>query len=227
MTAKAQETPNAGPPSTALAKIGRQVGARLNAAPGVQKAGVEGIELFIQYDFFSPAECAQLIALIDADSEPSTLFLEGENNGFRTSYSCNLDRWDEFVLRIDARICTLTGIDPDNGETLQGQRYRVGEQFQPHHDFFHIDQPYWPEMEETGGQRSWTVMIYLNEPEAGGETGFPALGIAVSPRAGMLMAWNNMGPDGAPNLQTLHAGQPVTAGTKYIVTKWFRERSWL
>lgn len=217
----------AGPASLALARLGADVGARLDAAPGVQRVDIEDIALFVQYDFLSPAECARLMAMIDADSQPSDLFSEGDDNGFRTSYSCNLDRWDEFVLTIDTRICTLLGIPPENGETLQGQRYRVGEEFKPHHDFFHVDQPYWPEMEATGGQRSWTVMIYLNEPEAGGETGFPAISIAVSPRAGMLLAWNNMRADGAPNMNTLHTGQSVSAGTKYIVTKWFRERSWL
>jgi prolyl 4-hydroxylase len=31
---------------------------------------------------------------------------------------------------------------------------------------------------------------------------------------------------GAPNDLTLHEGCPVTTGTKYIVTKWFRERFW-
>jgi prolyl 4-hydroxylase len=30
--------------------------------------------------------------------------------------------------------------------------------------------------------------------------------------------------DGSPNPWTQHSGQPVEAGTKYIVTKWFRER---
>jgi prolyl 4-hydroxylase len=52
-------------------------------------------------------------------------------------------------------------------------------------------------------------------------------GIAVSPRKGMLLAWNNMGADGAPNMDSIHAGLPVTAGVKHIVTKWFRERPWV
>ena len=51
---------------------------------------------------------------------------------------------------------------------------------------------------------------------------------AVTPtRQGLLLAWNNMNPDGTPNTATLHEGTAVVEGTKYIVTKWFRERSWL
>ena len=52
-------------------------------------------------------------------------------------------------------------------------------------------------------------------------------GIRVAPKPGLLLAWNNMKPDGAANPGTLHEGMPVVAGTKYIVTKWFREGSWL
>ena len=33
--------------------------------------------------------------------------------------------------------------------------------------------------------------------------------------------------DGAPNPYSLHAARPVAQGTKYVVTKWFRERTWV
>ena len=69
-------------------------------------------------------------------------------------------------------------------------------------------------------------MVYLNEPEAGGGTRFPRLGIEVQPRAGMVVIWNNMQLDGRPNIDSLHEGRPVEAGVKYVVTKWFRERIW-
>lgn len=216
-----------GPPSQALAVIGEAVAARLAATPAVQKLPVDHIDLYVYPDFLDAAECAALIALIDADSQPSALFYDGADGEFRTSHSCNLDRWDDTVLAIDAKICALLGIDARYGETLQGQRYAQGQQFKAHHDFFHIDQPYWPEMEAHGGQRSWTAMIYFNQPQKGGETRFPEQEISISPRPGLLLAWNNMGADGAPNPYSAHAGLPVTAGTKYIVSKWFRERPWI
>jgi len=31
-------------------------------------------------------------------------------------------------------------------------------------------------------------------------------------------------PDGTPNPATLHQGMKVRRGTKYVLTKWFRER---
>jgi len=39
--------------------------------------------------------------------------------------------------------------------------------------------------------------------------------------------WNNADEDGLPNLRTLHAGNPVTRGVKYIITKWYRARPWI
>ena len=69
-------------------------------------------------------------------------------------------------------------------------------------------------------------MAYLNEPERGGATAFPQLEYQVEPRRGMLLMWNNMRPDGTPNIDTLHAGRPVEKGTKYIITKWFRLNPW-
>ena len=70
-------------------------------------------------------------------------------------------------------------------------------------------------------------MIYLNDVEEGGATWFPLAGLRVNPKRGLLLAWNNMNPDGSPNDKTLHEGVAVMKGTKYIVTKWFREGNWI
>jgi prolyl 4-hydroxylase len=51
-------------------------------------------------------------------------------------------------------------------------------------------------------------------------------GLMVTPRAGMLLAWNNANAEGKLNRNTLHASLPVTGGVKNIVTKWYRERFW-
>lgn len=127
---------------------------------------------------------------------------------------------------IEDKLTSLIGIDPAHGETIQGQRYAVGQQFKPHHDFFYPDQPYWEEQNASGGQRTWTAMIFLNQPEAGGQTCFEKAGVRVTPRAGNLLAWNNLDDAGDPNDISLHQGMPVQAGTKYIITKWYRERPW-
>ena len=156
-----------------------------------------------------------------------TLLSDNGSPNFRTSDSCDMDRYSDLVRPIDESIAALLGVPPENGETMQGQRYAPGQQFRAHHDYFHEGESYWPRMRESGGQRTWTAMVYLNDVTGGGATWFPQAGLRVKPRRGLLLAWNNMMPDGRPNTATLHEGMPVVEGVKYIVTKWFREASWL
>lgn len=209
-----------------LAHLGKTVRKRLMKHERVEVIDSGLLELFIVQGFMTDRECTDLIALIDETSRPSTLYEGTETPGFRTSYSGDLSPFHPLVQIIEGRICGLMGVDKRLGETLQGQRYAVGQQFKPHQDYFHVNQGYWERERHRGGQRSWTAMIYLNEPEGGGETNFPSAGLCVSPRTAMLVMWNNMDQLGAPNELTLHEGCPVTAGTKYIVTKWFREHFW-
>ena len=206
--------------------IGRFVKDRLNRTAGVFQVPSDRIDLFVARDFLAADECAGLIAMIDAERIPSQLLSPSADPEFRTSESCNVDPEHPLVIRVEVKLASLLGIQPSLGETIQGQRYAVGQQFKAHHDFFHVDQPYWAAMERSGGQRTWTAMVFLNQPEAGGQTVFPQTGIALAPRAGNLVAWNNLDAEGRPNPDTLHRGSPVAAGAKYVVTKWYRERPW-
>ena len=206
---------------------GLTVGARLDATPAVTRYPVDAIQSYARADFLDGAQCAALIAMIDANRRPSTLLSDTSGTGFRTSDSCDMDRWSPAVQPIDESIAQLLGIDPVQAETMQGQRYAPGQQFRSHHDFFHEGESYWQKMKVAGGQRTWTAMVYLNDVEEGGATWFPRAGIRVVPRRGLLLAWNNMLADGSPNPATLHEGMAVVSGVKYIVTKWFREAAWV
>jgi prolyl 4-hydroxylase len=216
-----------GGPSPLRARIGREVSARLEANPEVRRAKTDAAQMYTYPDFLSDAECDALIQLIDASSRPSTLLAMSEDPEYRTSDSSDLCRWDATVGPIDQRIADLLGIPDENAETLQGQRYSVNQQFRAHCDYFHESSQYWEKMKETGGQRTWTAMAYLNEVPEGGATWFPRAGIRFKPKKRLLVIWNNMLPDGSPNYDTLHEGMRVIEGTKYIVTKWFREGAWL
>jgi prolyl 4-hydroxylase len=209
------------------ARIGAEVAAKLAATPNVQRVEMQTAQVYTMLDFLTPAQCRALIAMIDANRRPSTLMSDRAGPGFRTSESCDMDRWSPDVQPIDESIAALLGIHPDHGETMQGQRYAPGQQFKAHHDYFHEAESYWQRMKDAGGQRTWTAMIYLNEVPEGGATWFPQAGIRVAPRAGMLLAWNNMAANGEPNPMTVHEGMAVAEGVKYIVTKWFREDKWV
>jgi prolyl 4-hydroxylase len=216
-----------GGPSPLRARIGRDVAARLEAHPDVRRAKVETAQMYTYPGFLSDEECDLLMGMIDASARPSTLLAMSDDPEYRTSDSSDLYRWDETIYALDTRIAELLGIAPENAETMQGQRYSANQQFRAHCDYFHEHSQYWAKMQETGGQRTWTAMAYLNDVEEGGATWFPRAGIRFKPRRGMLVIWNNMCPDGTPNYDTLHEGMRVIEGTKYIITKWFREGAWI
>ncbi len=206
--------------------IGRWVKDRLLRNPTVFKIPSNDLDIFVARDFLTPAECQGLMQRIDVDRIPSSLLSPSADPEFRTSESCNMNPTDPLVRQIEQKIADLIGIQPEHGETIQGQRYAVGQQFKEHHDYFDPTQPYWADMERCGGQRTWTAMMFLNQPEGGGQTAFGRAGLKIAPRAGNLLAWNNLDSQGRPNPFSYHQGCPVTAGTKYVITKWFRERPW-
>lgn len=213
-------------PQEYRAAVGDHVRGRLLRLPGAFRLPVREADLFAVRDLLSPEECAGLIGLIDAGRYPSGILSDTPDPGFRTSESCNLDPAHPLVAAVEARINALLGIQAEHGETVQGQRYAVGQEFKPHHDFFYTDQGYYKAEAESGGQRTWTAMAFLNAPEEGGHTNFPKIDVKIAPRAGNLLVWNNMDSIGEPNLFTLHQGMPVIAGVKYVITKWYRERPW-
>jgi prolyl 4-hydroxylase len=209
-----------------LWEVGEAVRNTLKQRNGLFQIPATGLEIWVAKGFFPDEECEALIERIEADLKPSRLLAEDPDPEFRTSQTCNLSAADPVVALIEGRISSFLGIEPAFGETLQGQRYAIGQQFKPHHDFFYTDQPYWPSQEACGGQRTWTAMGFLNDVEAGGQTFFERAGVKITPKRGNLVIWNNLDLAGEPNTYSLHQGMPVEAGVKYIVTKWYRGRPW-
>jgi prolyl 4-hydroxylase len=209
-----------------LRQLGFKVRRKLSANTAVQRIAVDRAELWAVPRFLDSVECGRLISIIDAVARPS--IAEGDYaNAVRTSYSGDVDPRDPFVRTLQRRIDRLLGIDPAHGERIEGQRYEIGQQFSPHTDWFPPGSAIGDHERQFGGQRAFTAMAYLNPVESGGETDFPHLGIAIKPQPGTLLVWNNADEDGLPNPWTVHAGNPVTRGVKYVVTKWYRTRRWL
>ena len=208
------------------ARLGAWVKARLLRNPNAIKIDAEGLDLFIVRDVADPQLCHDLMRLIDSDLVPSGLLGPTDDKDFRTSKTSNPDPEGPLILQLEKRIHEVVGIQPELGEYVQGQRYEAGQQFKPHWDWFDPAAPYWPQQIKCGGQRTFTAMMFLNEPDAGGHTIFTEANVTVRPRAGNLLVWNNLDPEGNINYRSKHQGSPVEAGIKYVITKWFRERTW-
>lgn len=200
------------------------IAGHVRAEAGIQRVPSPRLDLFVLRKFLCASDCSALCELIDTNRRPSTIADDQGIARFRTSETCDLDPRDPLVASVQQRLSHLTGIALTQAEPLQGQRYAAGQEFKPHTDTFNPDgADYYLHCAEAG-QRSWTAMIYLNEPDDGGATRFKAIGKTIQPETGKLLAWNNLLPDGQPNPATLHQGMKVRRGSKYVLTKWFRER---
>ena len=174
-------------------------------------------------NLLSPQDCLDVIEAINGALQPSTV-TRGSSD-YRTSRTCHLrQNHPDLAARLDQRFADLLGVDPRLSEPIQGQRYDPGEYFKEHTDWFSPGTKEFAEHTKSGGQRTWTVMIYLNAVERGGETCFKRLGRCFTPAPGLGLAWNNLQADGTPNPFTLHEAMPVEEGHKWVITKWFRSQ---
>ena len=185
-------------------------------------------QIYKHENFLSDIECEKLISMISNSLRPSTVADKGDTclvNDYRTSKTSDLNYFtNPFYLSIDKKIANLMNLEPFFGETMQAQKYEVGEYYKEHYDFFSPFNHEYKTYCEWMGQRTWTTMIYLNDVEEGGETYFKHLNLKIKPERGKAIFWNNLYPIGWPNLKTMHEALPPISGNKYIVTKWFR--SW-
>ncbi|MDE2315034.1 MAG: 2OG-Fe(II) oxygenase, partial [Xanthomonadaceae bacterium] len=124
------------------------------------------------------------------------------------------------VAQLEQRIAGLLDIPVSHGEGLQILHYLPGQEYTPHYDWFDPEQPGFAAVTERGGQRIASVVMYLNTPEAGGGTAFPAAGLTVTALRGSAVYFAYESGD----TSSLHAGLPVLGGDKWIATKWLRER---
>lgn len=174
----------------------------------------------------SGEECDALIQSAEAKLTRSTT-VDNETGGSnvhpsRTSDGMSFNRGqNELVERIERRLACLVNWPYEFGEGLQILRYRNGAEYLPHYDYFDPIYPGTAKITKDAGNRVGTIVIYLATPEEGGYTVFPDVGLSIASRKGSAVFFAY-----EPNTasKSLHGGQPVTKGTKYVATKWLRER---
>jgi prolyl 4-hydroxylase len=178
-------------------------------------------------DLLADDECEALVAAA-AKRLARSLTVETQTGGEtlnvdRTSDGMFFERGEnELVARVEQRIAHLLRWPLAFGEGLQVLRYAPGAQYRPHYDYFDPAEPGTPTILRRGGQRVGTLVMYLQEPERGGATVFPDIGLEVAPKRGTGVFFSYERPD--PGTRTLHGGAPVLAGEKWVATKWLRER---
>lgn len=175
-------------------------------------------------DFLSPGECSRICRLAVAHLSPSATTSGADAHHYRRSKTAYLGHLDSvLVADVDRRIGELLGLAGSLSEPLQAHVYQPDDEFRPHTDYFKPGEL--KRFRLNPGQRALTVLIYVQEPEEGGETIFTEMGLSIRPRRGSAIIWSNLASDGAPNPYTRHASTPVVKGQKVVLTKWFNQRA--
>ena len=146
----------------------------------------------------------------------------------RTSKGTFFNHGDNPVLDgVIEAFCSMCGLPPARLEPVSIQRYQPGQEYKPHYDAFLPDEmgemPKSAKIEEAGN-RSVTMIAYLNDVQDGGGTVFPVLGFAVQAKQGRVVMFGNLDENKLPHPASLHMGLPPENGDKWIITFWFREK---
>lgn len=179
--------------------------------------------IYAQENFLSEEECQIIINNVSDRLKSSTVSnKEGgrDLNNARTSSDAKFDEkaFPKLANKIRLFISEITQLPIENQEILHVLKYETGQQFATHHDCWLNKSKY----TDYGGQREYSISLYLNEGFKGGETRFPLINLDVIPKTGMLVIWNNM-INSVVNLMMMHSGQPVIEGTKWMMPIWIRE----
>lgn len=160
-------------------------------------------------DLCTPAECADLVARIEAAKPAPAPITTGRGFVMRPEIRNN-ERvvFDDIELaaRLFARARSrlpesmLTRRPVSANERFRAYRYSPGQRFKAHYDGAFV--------RSAEEQSLLTFMVYLNDGFEGGETAFLDLERVIAPRTGTALFFQH---------HLLHEGREVRAGTKYVL----------
>jgi len=192
-------------------------------------------------EFITDEEADDIVRAAEAKMQRSQVALgldanKGASNvdDVRTSSGAWLDVSDGngTAGRIAARALDLIGFPAHSSEMLQVLRYKHGQKYDAHLDYF--------DPRRYGHQtsnRAVTIYFYLSDVEEGGETSFPmangrtdsptnfadcSRGLRVRPKKRAVAVFYDMDPLGRFDPSSLHGGCPVTQGVKWGAPLWVR-----
>ena len=201
--------------------------------------------VFLYENFLSDEECEHMIALGEKKLERSTVVgntPDGLFSDVRSSYGTFVTRrLTKTLSEVEDRVAEFSGVPWEHQEQLQLLRYENGQEYKAHHDGLSSG--------ENGGNRIATVLMFLSEPEEGGETAFPDAeplpetkadflakkdtfsacgwndgdGFSVKPKKGSAVLFFSFHINRTSDTLAGHASCPTLRGTKFTATKWIHE----
>lgn len=178
----------------------------------------------------TPDECKYIMEKADSLFAPSTVvgnFGAESKDPSRTSETAWIPKSDPVASKVFAKVSEITGKPIECCEDLQVVRYKPGTFYRAHHDSCCDDSDACKIFENRGGQRIGTLLIYLNDEFTDGETHFPDHGdVKMKADPGSAIFFRPLASKSAQcHPKALHAGLPISSGTKYVCNAWVRENN--
>lgn len=177
-------------------------------------------------------ECESIVAVAERQlARSSVIDLSGgvaksKVDSYRTSDGMFLQSEEQILLPANQRyrkvIAAVLGLQLPWIEMTQVLRYREGEYYKPHPDYF---SPGDATNLNRGGQRIASAILTLRAPSRGGETSFPTARFSVKASQGSVVVFYDVLEDGSPDPSSLHAGLPPEKGSeKWVAVLWAHTR---
>jgi hypothetical protein len=188
--------------------------------------------VFLIDGFLTEQECKWLRDTAEPMFRPSTAVEDNKLviRNYRTSWTAHLtlsgkESNEPILQSIMARVSAFSGKPISHMESINVVRYRYGEKYEEHHDYFGIKHS---NIKSKGGERIMTFFAYLNDiPEdSGGATLFPMLNFDIIPKMGACAFWLNTDQNATIYYEkTLHAGEEIKKENiiKYGMNIWIRQ----
>ena len=174
-------------------------------------------------NFLTEEECNKVIDLTNEKLTPSNVYTKDKDlyiTENRKSEQCWLDDNITFIKNISDKIKKYSNTYDKYHEQFQVVNYKSGGFFIPHYDACDGDENYCERMNQNNGPRYLTFLIYLNDNFEGGETIFPNINKKIKPEKGKAVIFKNIDENENIIKQSLHGGEPVRSGQKWIINKW-------
>jgi prolyl 4-hydroxylase len=187
-------------------------------------------QIFTIAEFVSKGEAAHFMALALLNMQPARAStrdqLSQEQIAF-TGYAANFHQMfcDAVIRNLERRIAAAFSLPVEHVEPLSVLRYQRSDQYAPHVDYFDPARlEYNQRIGDRSGQRIASFLVYLHAPDVGGETHYLKLKLKVVGRTRMALCHFNMTPEGKTDPMTLHTGEPVVEGEKWLARTTLREK---
>lgn len=172
-------------------------------------------------NFLTNEECVQMINEAQQQKLEYSTVISNNNNvdaydeNSRKSYTTWLPKHkNEIDIKISNLATYLTNRNDTHFENLQIVYYPIGGFFNPHYDATPLTS------DSSTKYREYTLIIYLNDVEEGGETYFPVIDLNIKPKKGKAILFRTINDNKEIIEEALHTGKPVIKGEKWICNKW-------